>query len=240
MILTIVYCKDLKEWITGIGSREIHCKNLGSQLPKVFVETDTYKFIENDMSLNISVAVLSYYLPFNSILHLYQKFSKEIITHLLSPTSDDFEISSDIDVWSWINKQKLSIYETKIVEIRGVIDGRKNRIFIDENEILVKSTVYPNVDGFIWGYGGTGPFNTAIAILMQFVPYSMTIRWCRKMEQTILKKLEKDKNFTIRINVINWIQKQEQIVQNSIKPHDWIDGYLLKTLNDLPTYSPCV
>ena len=64
-------------------------------------------------------------------------------------------------------------------------------------------------DGFNWGYGGSGPAQFALALLLKFgVPNDLAVRWHNDLKFDIIAKLPQD-DFMIPANIINdWIARK--------------------------------
>ena len=91
-------------------------------------------------------------------------------------------------------------------KIKGIALTRK--VFINGKELLPAASqrIYNHSpDGFNWGYGGSGPAQLALAIMLDCGGYPAT-KFYQTFKSEIIAKLEGD--FEIEINIIDWIEKQ--------------------------------
>lgn len=62
-------------------------------------------------------------------------------------------------------------------------------------------------DGFAWGYGGSGPAQLALAILLRAgVHPSKAVRLHQRFKEAFLVKLERE-SFAIEIDMIGWLKE---------------------------------
>ncbi len=91
--------------------------------------------------------------------------------------------------------------------ITGTISDR--RVFIDGIELLpTKSQTCYNhsPDGFNWGYGGSGPSQLALAIMLQYLPNSDALRLYMQFKWDVVACLDGD--FELPISTVKeWIKK---------------------------------
>jgi len=94
--------------------------------------------------------------------------------------------------------------------ITGYASSR--RIFINGEELLPRRSqkVYnhsPN--GFNWGYGGSGPAQLALAVLLEFTSEDKALLLHQDFKWDIIAKLPQDK-FGLTIDINKWIEKYER------------------------------
>lgn len=70
-------------------------------------------------------------------------------------------------------------------------------------------------DGFEWGYGGSGPAQTALAILMRYLPTDIAVRHHQEFKWAMVATLEQGKDFVLTENeVLAWIDLNVYGVDN--------------------------
>ena len=63
-------------------------------------------------------------------------------------------------------------------------------------------------DGFNWGYGGSGPAQLALAILLEVVDQETALKNYQDFKFDIIAKLP-ESNFEVNIDVISWINNRK-------------------------------
>ncbi len=91
--------------------------------------------------------------------------------------------------------------------IKGIMETRS--VFIDGKSLSPAESqkVYnhsPN--GFNFGYGGSGPAQLALAILLKFTSKNNALNLHQKFKWDIIAKLPQD-DFDIRIDISKWIEE---------------------------------
>ncbi len=93
--------------------------------------------------------------------------------------------------------------------IRGLAGSRL--VYIGEDELTPRESmnVIPHSpDGFNWGYGGSGPAQLALAILLKFVSKYDATRLYQEFKWNIIAKLPRGEDFAISVDgVLDWISK---------------------------------
>ncbi len=93
--------------------------------------------------------------------------------------------------------------------ITGVALGR--RVYIDGIELLpTKSQTCRNhsPDGFNWGYGGSGPAQLALAIMLHYLLTPDAVRLYQEFKFDIIANLTIDHNFELEVSDVTfWIAK---------------------------------
>jgi hypothetical protein len=76
------------------------------------------------------------------------------------------------------------------LEIRGAWET--HRVWIDEREILPERSLQVrnhSPTGFAWGYGGSGPAQLALALLLELTTEEMALLWYQDVKWQIIAKL---------------------------------------------------
>lgn len=64
-------------------------------------------------------------------------------------------------------------------------------------------------DGFSWGYGGSGPAQLALALMLVFLPRHYAEKLYQDFKWDVIAKLPQDQDFYLDNNDIrSWIRKQ--------------------------------
>lgn len=83
------------------------------------------------------------------------------------------------------------------------------RVYIDGIELLPdrsQRVVNHSPDGFAWGYGGSGPSQLALAIMIAFCGEEIAKQYYQDFKWEFIAKAEKDKNLEIEISKVKeWI-----------------------------------
>jgi hypothetical protein len=85
------------------------------------------------------------------------------------------------------------------------------KVTIDGKELLPEKSqrVYnhsPN--GFNWGYGGSGPAQLALAILLEFTDIGQAMTLHQEFKWKVITKLLQGIDFELKIDVKAWINKK--------------------------------
>jgi len=93
--------------------------------------------------------------------------------------------------------------------IKGIWKTRK--VFINEQELNPfesQNVVNHSPDGFMWGYGGSGPAQLALAILMEFTDKLTADRLHQGFKWKFIASLKQEEDFTLdETEVIAWIDE---------------------------------
>jgi len=65
-------------------------------------------------------------------------------------------------------------------------------------------------DGFSWGYGGSGPAQLALAILLRLIPNEgIAVRLYKEFKRDVIAPMDVGKDFQITVGtVMHWLEKQ--------------------------------
>ena len=92
--------------------------------------------------------------------------------------------------------------------IQGI--GSTRQIYIDSQELLPGESqkVYNHSpDGFAWGYGGSGPAQLALAIMLKFTDKDTALVWYQDFKNEHVAKWLND-NFSVMIDMEGWIKEK--------------------------------
>lgn len=93
------------------------------------------------------------------------------------------------------------------VNIKGYVDLR--RVYINGERLLpMKSQKILNhsPDGFAWGYGGSGPSQLALAILLHFYGEGIALKYHQPFKWAVISKLEEDRDFDIEVDLSKYVK----------------------------------
>lgn len=100
----------------------------------------------------------------------------------------------------------LPMSETKI-RLHGFVEDRT--VFIDGRELLPEKSqklVNHSPNGFMWGYGGSGPAQLSLAIMLEFLPGEKALRKYQKFKDEVIAKLDMHNDFDFEIDMKGWIE----------------------------------
>lgn len=58
-----------------------------------------------------------------------------------------------------------------------------------------------SLDGFSWGYGGSGPAQLALAVLLEIMPYHLALEYYHDFKFMVLSGLPGDQDFDVKIDI---------------------------------------
>lgn len=94
------------------------------------------------------------------------------------------------------------LYVTGNAETRKV--KINNKMLSPEHSLQV---INHSPDGFAWGYGGSGPAQLALAILLTVTNEEDAQRLHQQFKEDYVMKFRKDKNFSYKVPVKRWLVK---------------------------------
>lgn len=98
------------------------------------------------------------------------------------------------------------------VDYRHLTGGRDIQLYRIGHEAhanIRQSAVYHSPDGFEWGYGGSGPADLALNILLQFVALPEAWRLHQQYKWDVIARLEQEGPHIISAeSVKQWIREQ--------------------------------
>jgi hypothetical protein len=95
----------------------------------------------------------------------------------------------------------------KTFNIKGFTDDR--RVFINGEELLPRRSqkvLNHSPDGFSWGYGGSGPSQLALAILLVFYGEGIALKNHQNFKWKVIAGLDVDKDFDIDVDLSNYLK----------------------------------
>ena len=91
--------------------------------------------------------------------------------------------------------------------IKGLWDSRQ--VFIDGAELLPADSlklINHSPDGFAWGYGGSGPAQLSLAILLYFCTKEIALSFYQSFKWTVIAALPSG-DFELPVEAVkNWIK----------------------------------
>lgn len=90
-------------------------------------------------------------------------------------------------------------------------DWKTRNVWIDGKYLdPIKSQQIRNhsPDGHFWSYGGSGPSQLALSILLCHFPKEIALKWYQDFKWDVIATLPKS-DFQIEIDLDKWIKKQE-------------------------------
>jgi hypothetical protein len=93
------------------------------------------------------------------------------------------------------------------MKIRGIYNTRQ--IFVNGEELLPAESQKVwnhSPGGFSWGYGGSGPAQLALAILLVFLPREQAVSIYQDFKWEVIAALDRD--FEIEIDLKKWVDQR--------------------------------
>lgn len=127
---------------------------------------------------------------------------------LLVVNKDGKEITADADAYIVVGFSILRIISMlpQRVKLSGDIDSLQvfiNDSFLESHQSLRIRKHSP--DGFHWGYGGSGPAQLALAILLEYLPIPVAENYYQRFKQAFVAKLPQSKSFDVVVNIQHYI-----------------------------------
>lgn len=99
------------------------------------------------------------------------------------------------------------IGDVKTRKVYSQIGTKKTEIHPSESQEVINHSP----DGFAWGYGGSGPAQLALAILLLFMSTGEAFRLYQKFKFDVIAGVDKDKNLYLSSSDINdWIRRNQK------------------------------
>jgi hypothetical protein len=95
----------------------------------------------------------------------------------------------------------------EVIHIDGYFQTRE--IFVNGKQLRPEASQAisnHSPDGFNWGYGGSGPAQLALALLMKFMDVESSVRFYQLFKWNVIAKLPQS-NFEVRLNLKYEINK---------------------------------
>ena len=97
----------------------------------------------------------------------------------------------------------------KVNVIKG--DGEAGTVFVDGHYLSPRDSqkIYNHSpDGFAWGYGGSGPAQLALAILMEFTSVTKEVHLYQDFKSEHVARWPMGKDFEVKIDIAGWIKNK--------------------------------
>lgn len=65
--------------------------------------------------------------------------------------------------------------------------------------------------GFNWGYGGSGPAQLALAILLKVVGRDLAEKWYQHFKTEHVARWHTNKNWMIEMDIADWVREKESL-----------------------------
>lgn len=98
----------------------------------------------------------------------------------------------------------------KLVKIDAIV--RTREVFVDDvwlSPAPSQGVVNHSPDGFMWGYGGSGPSQLALAILMKFTDVEVALRHYHDFKREHVSQWDMDKDVDVVIDISPFIEEVE-------------------------------
>lgn len=95
----------------------------------------------------------------------------------------------------------------KIV-LKGIYETRQ--VFLNGEELLPdrsQKVINHSPDGFAWGYGGSGPAQLALAVLLKIMEKEKAVQRYQKFKSDVIAQLPQE-DFNVRIEIA-WMCREE-------------------------------
>lgn len=105
--------------------------------------------------------------------------------------------------------------------IKGILVRDANggfTVFINDQELSPKESQElrnHSPDGFAWGYGGSGPAQLALALLLKFTTKEKALKYYQQFKWDIISGLPGSGFELLEEVVTNWIKKREASDENT-------------------------
>lgn len=113
--------------------------------------------------------------------------------------------------WEWIetlpkvDKQEVMMRK-KIVRIEGNASNRMIRVNGETlNPGISQKVINHSPDGFNWGYGGSGPAQTSLAILLHLTDPETAMKRYQGFKWDIISTLPAGQDFCIELDIKAWL-----------------------------------
>lgn len=95
------------------------------------------------------------------------------------------------------SKKGVGGYENHVITIHGLVPHFETRkIGINESQGYILHS-----DGYEWGYGGSGPAQTSLAILLEVLPSDIALNNYMRFKNEVMSRINQGTDFKIRMDV---------------------------------------
>jgi len=99
--------------------------------------------------------------------------------------------------------------------ISGTITDRA--VYVNGRQLNPKASqkvINHSPDGFSWGYGGSGPAQLALALLLRAgLSHDLAIRLHQPFKWEVIAKLDQNRDFELSMDVIAWARIRNDTVR---------------------------
>lgn len=102
-----------------------------------------------------------------------------------------------------------------INKIEGIQDNFERTVIVDGS--IIKPSKSQEVfnhssDGLNWGYGGSGPAQLALAILLEFTGVDTALKLYQYFKWEVVSKLPYAESFEYKLDIKKWIKSKKIVV----------------------------
>lgn len=141
-------------------------------------------------------------------------FEEEIAQHGIKIQIPDYPIDTpwylgDLcwQVLDYVNQQEMKghlITEVFTIQLKGIArrENSDNRIFLNGEELFPKESLKianHSPDGFNWGYGGSGPAQTALAICLKLFGERKAVKKYKEFKSRYISDLPMGQDFDLEL-----------------------------------------
>ena len=96
---------------------------------------------------------------------------------------------------------------TGIVKIRGTYPECRVTVNGKVLDIKESQAVWYKSEEFAWGYGGSGPSQLALSILLEFVRPEIALVWFQYFKEAFLMKTKTEQDLELDIDIGLWLDE---------------------------------
>jgi hypothetical protein len=78
-------------------------------------------------------------------------------------------------------------------------------------EGVVQKVVRHSPTGFEWGYGGSGPADLALNILLDYLPYEEAERLYQRFKWDVVARVPREGGVITEQQILDWIRRQREM-----------------------------
>lgn len=96
------------------------------------------------------------------------------------------------------------------VNIKGFIEDRS--VYVNDKPLVLLDSIAVrnhSLDGFAWGYSGSGPSQLALGILMELLPLSEAKQYYHPFKDHFVASWPMNFDFEVTINLEEWLDKHK-------------------------------
>jgi len=99
-----------------------------------------------------------------------------------------------------------------IIKGRILVDGGRG-LYVDGKRLNLQESLKVrdhSPTGFSWGYGGSGPAQTALAILLALVSKEEALKHYQSFKWDLISRMSTDNDFTLKLDIDNCIRQYNE------------------------------